>query len=208
MYKSIARHPGTRKLYADKLVAQGVLDADGPDAMVREFRAAMDEGRLAADPVLTNFKRKFAVDWTPFLNRKWTDAAETALPRDELRRLAERVTSVPETFKLHPLVQKVMTDRAAMGRGEVNVDWGMGEMLAYASLVAGGYGGACRPGPGAVPSPTATRYCTTRAARVVRHGCRCRTSPTTSVLVIIDSLLPRKPCSPSSTATPAPSRTR
>ena len=40
---------------------------------------------------------------------------------------------------MHPLVEKVLDDRAAMGRGEVNVDWGMGEHLAFASLVASGY---------------------------------------------------------------------
>ena len=40
---------------------------------------------------------------------------------------------------MHPLVEKVIADRSAMGRGELNVDWGMGEHLAYASLVASGY---------------------------------------------------------------------
>ncbi|MGC4080261.1 MAG: 2-oxoglutarate dehydrogenase E1 component [Rubrivivax sp.] len=140
MYKKIAQHPGTRKLYGDKLVAQGVLPPDGPDQMVKAFRAAMDEGRHTINPVLTNFKSKYAVDWVPYLGKKWTDAADTALPLAEIKRLAERVTTVPPTFKLHPLVEKVLADRAAMGRGEVNVDWGMGETLAYASLVASGYG--------------------------------------------------------------------
>jgi 2-oxoglutarate dehydrogenase E1 component len=140
MYKVIAKHPGTRKLYGDKLVTQGVLPDSGPDDMVKGFRAAMDEGRHTADPVLTNFKSKFAVDWAPFLNKKWTDAADTALPLAEVRRLAERLTTIPPNFKVHPLVEKVIADRAAMGRGEINVDWGMGETLAYASLVASGYG--------------------------------------------------------------------
>ena len=139
MYKKIAQHPGTRRLYGDKLVAQGVLPADGPEAMIKEFRAAMDAGKHTVDPVLTNFKSKYAVDWAPFLGRKWTDAADTALPLVEVKRLAERLTTIPASFKLHPLVEKVIADRAAMGRGEINVDWGMGETLAYASLVASGY---------------------------------------------------------------------
>ena len=140
MYKVIGKHPGTRRLYGEKLVAQGVLDADGPDQMVKDYRAAMDEGRHTVDPVLTNFKSKYAVDWAPFLGKKWTDAADTALPLTEIRRLAERLTTVPENFKVHPLVEKVLADRASMGRGEINVDWGMGESLAYASLVASGFG--------------------------------------------------------------------
>ncbi len=139
MYKKIAQHPGTRKLYGDKLVAQNVLAAEGPDDMVKAYRAAMDAGKHTVDPVLTNFKSKHAVDWAPYLNRKWTDAADTALPLAEIKRLAERITTLPVDFKAHPLVAKVLADRAAMGRGEVNVDWGMGEHLAFASLVASGY---------------------------------------------------------------------
>ena len=139
MYKKIAQHPGTRKLYGERLVAQGVIGAEVPDEMVKAFRAAMDAGKHTVDPVLTNFKSKYAVDWSPFLGRKWTDAADTALPLAEVKRLAERITTIPSNFKLHPLVEKVIADRAAMGRGEINVDWGMGEHLAYASLVASGY---------------------------------------------------------------------
>jgi 2-oxoglutarate dehydrogenase E1 component len=139
MYKKIAQHLGTRKLYGEKLVTQGVLQAGGPDAMVKAFRASMDAGKHTRDLVLTNYKSKYAVDWSPFLGKKWTDAADTALPTAEVKRLAERVTTLPPDFKAHPLVEKVIADRAAMGRGDINVDWGMGEHLAYASLVASGY---------------------------------------------------------------------
>jgi len=139
MYKKIGQHPGTRRLYADKLSAQGVIAADGGDQMVKDYRQAMDEGKQTVDPVISNYKNKFAVDWLPFLNRKWTDAADTSVPATELKRLSERITTVPENFKLHPLVEKVLADRAAMGRGEINLDWGMGEHLAFASLVSSGY---------------------------------------------------------------------
>jgi 2-oxoglutarate dehydrogenase E1 component len=53
--------------------------------------------------------------------------------------LAERITKLPDNITAHPLVKKVLDDRAAMGRGESNVDWGMGEHMAFASLVASGY---------------------------------------------------------------------
>ena len=138
MYKKIAAHPGTRKLYADKLAAQGLGETLGDD-MVKAQRAAFDAGKNTVDPVLTDFKRKYAVDWSAFANKKWTDAAETALPLAEWKRLAEKITTVPEGFTVHPLVKKVLDDRAAMGRGDVNVDWGMGEHMAFASLVASGY---------------------------------------------------------------------
>ncbi|MFN4003236.1 MAG: 2-oxoglutarate dehydrogenase E1 component [Hylemonella sp.] len=140
MYKKIAAHPGTRKLYGDKLVTQGILPPDGPEEMVKTYRAAMDAGRHTVDPVLTNFKSKYSVDWSPYLKQKWTDAADTAIPLTEWKRLAERITTIPASITPHQLVKKVLDDRAAMGRGEIPVDWGMGEHMAFASLVASGYG--------------------------------------------------------------------
>jgi 2-oxoglutarate dehydrogenase E1 component len=138
MYKKISQHPGTRRLYADKLSTQG-LGATLGDDMVKAYRAAMDAGKHTVDPVLTNFKSKYAVDWSPFLGKKWTDAADTAIPLAEWKRLAERITTIPPSVTPHQLVKKVYDDRAAMGRGEINVDWGMGEHMAFASLVASGY---------------------------------------------------------------------
>ena len=139
MYKKIGKHPGTRKLYGDKLVAQGVLLADQPDAMVKEYRDTMDKGEATVEYVLSDFKSKYAVDWAPFLNKKWTDAADTAMPLAELKRLGERITVIPPEFKAHSLVEKLLGDRAKMARGEMKLDWGMGEHLAYASLVSSGF---------------------------------------------------------------------
>ncbi|MGU3627081.1 2-oxoglutarate dehydrogenase E1 component [Comamonas sp. C24C] len=138
MYKKIAAHPGTRKLYADKLATQGLGDTLGDD-MVKAYRAAMDEGRHTQDVVLTNFKSKYAVDWSPFVGKTWTDAGDTAIPLTEWKRLAEKITTLPASVNPHALVKKVYDDRAAMGRGDVNVDWGMGETMAFGSLVASGY---------------------------------------------------------------------
>ncbi|KAF1046513.1 2-oxoglutarate dehydrogenase E1 component [Xylophilus sp.] len=138
MYKKIAKHPGTRKLYADKLATQGLGETRGDD-LAKAYRAALDEGKHTVDPVLTNFKSQYAVDWSPYLGKKWTDAGDTAIPLTEWKRLAERVTTIPASVTPHQLVKKVYDDRAAMGRGEINVDWGFGETMAYASIVASGY---------------------------------------------------------------------
>jgi 2-oxoglutarate dehydrogenase E1 component len=139
MYKKISQHPGTRKLYADKLVAQGVVAAEEPDAMIKRYREALDAGKQTVSPVLSNFKSKFAIDWAPFVNSKWTDHADTHVPLDELKRLAERVTTVPDDFKLHPTVARVIDSRKQMAEGKLPVDWGMAETLSYASLLSNGY---------------------------------------------------------------------
>jgi 2-oxoglutarate dehydrogenase E1 component len=139
MYKTIGAHPGTRKLYADKLTAQGVLkDGDG-DQLVKDYRQYMEDGRRTIEPVLTDYKSKYAIDWSSYLNAKWTDQADTAVPITELKRIGEKLTMVPEGFAPHSLVTKLLNDRRAMARGEMNLDWGMGEHLAFATLVASGY---------------------------------------------------------------------
>ena len=139
MYKKISQHPGTRKLYADKLVALGVVGQDDPEQLIKDYRTTLDEGKETVSPVLSNFKSKFAVDWAPFLNSKWTDAADTHVPLDELKRLSERITTVPEGFKLHPTVARVVEARRQMAEGKQPVDWGMAETLSYASLLSNGY---------------------------------------------------------------------
>ena len=134
MYKKIDRHPGTRKLYADRLESQSVIGREYADTISKQFRKDLDEGRYTANPVLVN-KTIFTTD--PAADHK--EASHTGVPLAELKRLSEKITKVPERFKLHPLVEKVVNDRARMGRGEQPLDWGMGEHLAFASLVAGGY---------------------------------------------------------------------
>ncbi|WP_323017213.1 2-oxoglutarate dehydrogenase E1 component [Castellaniella sp.] len=139
MYKSIGTHPGTRKLYADRLVAQGALAEGEPDQMVKDYRQLMEDGQRTVEPVLTDYKNKYATDWSPFLGAKWTDHADTGVPLAELTRIGEKLTQVPEGFTVHPLVNKLLNDRLAMARGEHPIDWGMGEHLAFATLVANGY---------------------------------------------------------------------
>src|SRR5204862_1299741 len=92
MYKKIVQHPGTRKLYADKLVAQGVVPAEEPEAMIKHYRETLDAGQQTVSPVLSNCKSKFAVDWAPCLGAKWTDPADTHVPLAELQILAEPLT--------------------------------------------------------------------------------------------------------------------
>jgi 2-oxoglutarate dehydrogenase E1 component len=141
MYKKINQHPGTRKLYADALVAQGVIGAGDAEAMIAGYRAAMDKGTHTNKTILSNYKAPFSTDWSPFTKgNKWTVAADTTVPMKTLKALAKKVCAVPEGFKLHPRVEKVIADRKAMAEGKLPLDWGMAETLAYATLLDDGYG--------------------------------------------------------------------
>jgi 2-oxoglutarate dehydrogenase E1 component len=107
--------------------------------MIKDYRAALDEGRHLIDPVISDYQSKFSIDWTPHINVPYTEKCDTTVSMAEMQRLAKRLTTVPPNFTLHSRVQKIIDDRKLMGEGKLPVDWGMGENLAYASLVAAGY---------------------------------------------------------------------
>jgi 2-oxoglutarate dehydrogenase E1 component len=139
MYKLINKHPGTRKLYADKLVAQNVVTAEEVEEMIKTYRDALDQGYHTNKTILSNYKPPFQVNWAPFKNIPWTYKASTAVPMETLKHLAEKLTTIPPHFKLHPRVEKIIADRRAMGAGTMPLDWGMAENLAYASLLKDGF---------------------------------------------------------------------
>ena len=140
MYKKIQVHPGVRKLYADRLVAEGVLTLNGPNEMIARYREHLDRGELLYNPVIAGYTDPILIDWTPFLPKKYISNCDSTIPVKEVRRLSERLTAIPEKFALHSRVKQVMDDRRLMGQGSIPFDWGMAENLAYASLLVSGYG--------------------------------------------------------------------
>jgi 2-oxoglutarate dehydrogenase E1 component len=139
MYRYIRKHPGTRAVYAQRLVDEGVIKPGEADEMVAVYRRAMDEGRNSIQPVLDNHDKPTS-DWTPFKHSiAWNVPVDTSVPLARLQQLAVPLTSVPDNFVLQSRVQKIVEDRIAMANGELPLDWGMAENLAYATLLTEGY---------------------------------------------------------------------
>jgi len=139
MYKTIGKLPTTRKLYADRLAKDGVIAEAGGDDMVATFRKALDGGYHTNKTVLSNYKPPFEIDWSQYKGGKWNERDDTRLPIDKLKRLGERITAIPDNFKLHPAVQRIVDSRRQMAQGMLPLDWGMAEHLAFASLLDEGY---------------------------------------------------------------------
>jgi 2-oxoglutarate dehydrogenase E1 component len=139
MYSAIRKHPTARKLYADRLVADGVLTSFEADGLVEEYRAGLDEARPQARASLGMIGNKYTVDWSPYLEIDWAAKPRTGLAPKRLAALGARITAVPEGFTLHPRVQQVVTNRQKMLAGELPLDWGCAETLAYAGLLEDGY---------------------------------------------------------------------
>jgi 2-oxoglutarate dehydrogenase E1 component len=139
MYRVIRQHPTARRLYAEQLVAAGVLaDADA-EALLEQYRAGLDEGRPQARAALGLIGNKYTVDWSAYAQVDWTEHVPTGVPLQCIESLGAKLTSYPEGFALHPRVAQVIANRRKMVQGELPLDWGCAENLAYASLVEEGY---------------------------------------------------------------------
>ncbi|MFM8518672.1 MAG: 2-oxoglutarate dehydrogenase E1 component [Nevskiaceae bacterium] len=140
MYNVIRKHPTTRKLYADRLVADGVLTQFEADGLVEQYRAGLDEGRPQAKASLGMIGNKYTVDWSAYMrNIDWTAPVRSGVEARRLKALGARLVAVPAGHSLHPRVQQVIANRAKMIAGEMPLDWGCAESLAYASLLEDGY---------------------------------------------------------------------
>ncbi len=140
MYRFINQHPGTRALYAKRLVEAAVIAPDEPEAMVAAYRHMLDEGVSPVQTAHSDFKSEHAARWAKYsADIPWDMPVKTAVSRERLQFLADRLTDVPANFKLQSRVEKIIADRCAMGRGEMALDWGMAENMAYASLLTEGY---------------------------------------------------------------------
>lgn len=137
MYRSIAAHPGFRSLYADKLVEEGVLSALDVERLQRTCRERLDAARSSGSAASSDDSEQPSSRSKP--SSLGTTPASHAPPgRDHLLALGKRIAEVPDDYQLHPLVAKMMSARREMASGHRPLDWGMGEHLAFASLLSTG----------------------------------------------------------------------
>ena len=139
MYRRIHSHPTPRKVYAERLAAEGVIGTDEADATVAAYRAALDRGYHTNKTILANYRPPFEASWKPFIGTKWNENDDTHVPLETLKMLGRKIAEVPPNFKPHPRVEKIIQDRKAMADGKLPLDWGMAELLAYATLLNDGY---------------------------------------------------------------------
>ena len=140
MYNIIRKLPTTRKKYADRLIADGVLDQAAANALMDEYRRKLDAGEQVAAVEEQARSNEHAANWHDYDRADYPHSVDTTIALEEIRDLHQKISTLPESFELHPRVQKIMADRASMAAGEIPVDWGFAETLAYASLIKQGIG--------------------------------------------------------------------
>jgi 2-oxoglutarate dehydrogenase E1 component len=139
MYKVIRAHQTTRRLYAEQLVAAGVIAAGDADQLFEQYRAALDAGKHQLHPSLGMIGNKYTVDWSKYQAVDSGEPVTTAVEANRLAALGRRIIQYPQGFTLHPRVAQVVVNRGKMLAGELPLDWGCAETLAYAALLEDGF---------------------------------------------------------------------
>ncbi len=135
MYGKIKQHKTTRQLYADKLVAEGVITENRVRDMVAQYRDQLDRGQIVAGQVIDPNKALNILDWKPYMGNDWREEVDTGVSHETLVGLAEKLAQSPDDFVVHKRVESILQDRISMAKGDKPMDWGCGEVLAYASLL-------------------------------------------------------------------------
>jgi len=138
MYNVIKSHKSTRVLYAEKLAAEDVVSAEEAEAINKSYRDALDTGEHVVKSLVKEPNIELFVDWSPYIGHDWSPHYNTSLPMSTLKAVAKRVLELPKSFTLQRQVKKIYDDRASMAEGEIPVDWGFAETLAYASILTTG----------------------------------------------------------------------
>ncbi len=139
MYQKIAALKTTRALYAQQLVNENVISAADADAMIAHYRDALDKGEHVAMALAQEPDKSLFVDWAPYLGHDWTAPADTGFDLARLQELGRKMCATPDGVVIQRQVEKIYDDRRLMIAGSLPINWGMAEMLAYATLLDQGH---------------------------------------------------------------------
>lgn len=139
MYQKIKKHPTARDVYARQLIEQGVMTAASVDELIKENRKRLDAGKCVAKGIVKGIKHSQFIDWTKYRSNDWREPVKTAMSLKEIAAVGPKMLEYPAGFKLHNRVAKIYEDRAKMLAGEIPLDWGCAEMLAYTGLLEQSY---------------------------------------------------------------------
>ncbi|MDX2283543.1 MAG: 2-oxoglutarate dehydrogenase E1 component [Bacteroidia bacterium] len=142
LYKVIKNHPDPRQIYFQKLVTQGQVEATMAKELEQEFKNTLQQE-------LEESKAREKLSYAPYLKGVWDGirrvdnsdfekpSPETGIQRELLLEIASKLHLIPQDFKAHSKIVKLFEDRMQMVR-EDRLDWALGELLAYATLLLEG----------------------------------------------------------------------
>ena len=142
LYKAIASHPNPREIYLNQLIDQGVVSHEEGVEMEKEFDDMLQERLAEAKQIekakITNFLEDVWRDFRKSKKEDFVKSPDTGYDEKKLIQLAKKINYLPEGKKYFRKILKLFDDRLAMLESD-KLDWAMGELLAYATLLKDGY---------------------------------------------------------------------
>lgn len=139
LYKIIASHPDPRKIYEEKLIAEGSITKGLAKEMEEDFQELL-QLRLEAAKKDTKLGQlaKFNADWTGFrrhVHKDFDESPVTGVDEKLLKEIGEKLFTVPKDFPVFSKIRRLYNDRLKTFKSGENYDWAIGEALAFASLL-------------------------------------------------------------------------
>ena len=138
MYQQIKKQRTTRDLYADKLIAEGLLSKEEDSAKIDQYRQTVESGEHVVESLVHEPDEQSFVDWLPYLGHEWDCPCDTRIELKALQQVAAKINHIPDGFPLQRQVAKIYEDRHKMAAGATPINWGFAETLAYGSLIEAG----------------------------------------------------------------------
>src|SRR5215468_9888709 len=142
MYKRIRSHPSTLEIYAKKLIAEGIVTNGEVEKMKRDWRARLDVELEASQSYKSNKADWLDGRWAGF---KVADASDdprrgnTGVDLKLLKNIGAKITVVPQSFHVHPTIQRFLDARRKAIESGDGIDWATAEALAFCSLLTEGH---------------------------------------------------------------------
>jgi len=139
MYKKISKHPSVLTQYENQLKNEGILSDEESKKIRKSYRKSLEGGKSVAKNLANKPNDSLWFDWEPYLDVKWWPKVDTTFNKGKFKELGNAITSIPKLFNLGSQASKIFDDRKKMNNGDMPLNWGYAEIMAYASLLNEGF---------------------------------------------------------------------
>ena len=139
MYEKISNHPSVLSQYENNLIEEEILNVEQSKKIKSNYRKSLEGGESVAKNLAKRPNDSLWFDWEPYLDVKWWPKVDTKYSKKELKKLGKEIISVPKEFNIGSQASKIFADRQEMNIGNISLNWGYAEIMAYATLLKDGY---------------------------------------------------------------------
>ena len=139
MYEKISKHPSVLTKYENQLKNEGILSDEESKKIRKNYRKSLEGGKSVAKNLANKPNDSLWFDWEPYMDVKWWPKVDTTFNKGKLKEIGNAIITPPKSFNLGTQASKIFDDRKKMNNGDMPLNWGYAETMAYASLLKEGF---------------------------------------------------------------------